>query len=104
MVLYFSSEGGSGSGIDDVRGASVLALFNRLDMVATRARTSISAVAKAGVGVSSGKNRGGAMAARDWVLEVLQKKDGEKSAPSISPTGMQRMCWSTVAKAGAISG
>jgi hypothetical protein len=106
MASYSSGKGAHGRRIDAVRGDSVLAPLDRLDAVAARARTSISAVAKAGVGVSSGTHRGGvgAMDSRAMVLEVLQKKDGEKAAPKMSRTGMQNMCWITVAKPGAISG
>jgi hypothetical protein len=103
MVSYSNGEGGSGSQIDAIRGASILAPFNMLDAFAARARTSVSAVAEAGVGVSTGMNRGGAVASGDWVLEVLQKKDGEKPPPKMSRTWMQIMCWSTVTNLGAIS-
>jgi hypothetical protein len=53
MISYSSGEGVSGSLIDSIRGASVVALLNRFDAVAASARTSASAVADAGVGVSS---------------------------------------------------
>jgi hypothetical protein len=41
-------------------GISIMALLNRLDTVTASERTSVSAVAEAGIGVSSGTNRGGA--------------------------------------------
>jgi hypothetical protein len=104
MVSYSSGEGGSGSRINAIRGAIVVALLNRLDAVVASARTSVSAVAEPGVGVSSGTNRGEIVATRALVSEVLQKKDGEKPASNIIPTGMQIMCWSTVDKAGDLSG
>jgi hypothetical protein len=85
-------------------GASILALLNCLNAVAARARTSISAVAEAGVNMSSGTNRGDAVAARDRVSEVFQKKDGKKPATKIILTGMQSMCCIKVANAGYISG
>jgi hypothetical protein len=86
MISYSSDEGGSGSRIDAIRGAIVVSLLNRLDAFAASARTSISAVADAGVGVSYRTNRGEAVEARALHLEVLQKKEGDKPALKISPT------------------
>jgi hypothetical protein len=87
-----------------VSGAIAFAFLNRSGALAARARTSISAVAATGVGVSSGMSRAEAVVASALHSEVLQKKEGEKPAPKINPMGMYSMRWSTVANAGAMSG
>jgi hypothetical protein len=62
--------------MDAFSGSSILALLNMSDTLAPRARTSISVVADAGVGVSSGTNRKEAVTARSIHSEVIQKKRG----------------------------
>jgi hypothetical protein len=61
-------------------GGRALALLNRSDLVAASTRTSTSAVADEGIGVSSGTNVGEVVAASALHSEVLQKKEGEKPA------------------------
>jgi hypothetical protein len=89
--------------MEAVCGAIDFALLSRSEALVARARTSISMVTGAGVGVSSVMNRGEDVAASALHSDVLQKKEGG-AAPKISPNGMQIMCCSTVAKAGAVSG